>query len=67
MKFLYEGTITNQALRKTQAMHMKRLYLEDLPVIEQVQKRSSIRSRKKRFYSHYRRKSFSLSSTNGAC
>lgn len=38
MKFLYEGTITNQALRKTQPMYMKRLYLEDLPVIEQVQK-----------------------------
>jgi hypothetical protein len=38
MKFLYEGTITNQALRKTQLMYMKRLYLEDLPLIEQVQK-----------------------------
>lgn len=38
MKFLYEGTITNQALRKMQPMYMKRLYLEDLPVIEQVQK-----------------------------
>ena len=37
MEFLYEGTITNQALRKTQSMYMKRLYLEDLPIIEQVQ------------------------------
>lgn len=37
MKFLYEGTITNQVLRKKLPMYMKRLYLEDLPVIEQVQ------------------------------
>ncbi|MDN7246663.1 hypothetical protein QWY16_02115 [Planococcus shenhongbingii] len=38
MKFLYEGTVTNQALRKTESMYMKRLFLEDLPIIEQVQK-----------------------------
>lgn len=38
MKFLYEGPITNQVLRKKQTVYMKRLYLEDLPDIERVQK-----------------------------
>ncbi|MFD1032230.1 hypothetical protein [Metaplanococcus flavidus] len=37
MKALYEGTITNQLLRKKLTLRMKRLYLEDLPAIEQVQ------------------------------
>lgn len=37
MKLLYEGTITNQVLHKKLPFYMKRLYLEDLPVIEQVQ------------------------------
>jgi len=37
MKVLYEGTITNQVLRKKLPLHMKRLYLEDLPEIEEVQ------------------------------
>lgn len=37
MKFLYEGTINNQVLRKKQPFYMKRLYLEDLPAIEKVQ------------------------------
>lgn len=37
MKFLYEGTITNQVLRKKLPLYMKRLYLEDLPAIEEVQ------------------------------
>ncbi|MGE6368083.1 hypothetical protein ACQKDB_03040 [Planococcus kocurii] len=37
MKLLHEGTITNQVLHKKLPFSMKRLYLEDLPVIEQVQ------------------------------
>lgn len=37
MKVLYEGTITHQVLRKKLPLHMKRLYLEDLPAIEEVQ------------------------------
>src|SRR5690554_3842518 len=37
MKVLYEGTITNQVLRKKLPLRMKRLYLEDLPAIEEVQ------------------------------
>lgn len=37
MKVLYEGTITNQVLRKKLPLRMKRLYLEDLPAIEAVQ------------------------------
>ena len=37
MKVLYEGTITNQVLRKKQPFYMKRLYLEDLPAIERAQ------------------------------
>lgn len=37
MKVLYEGTITNQMLRKKLPVRMKRLYLEDLPAIETVQ------------------------------
>ncbi len=37
MKLLHEGTITNQVLHKKLPFYMKRLYLEDLPVIEQVQ------------------------------
>ncbi|MCH4826503.1 hypothetical protein [Planococcus halocryophilus] len=37
MKLLYEGTITNQVLHKKLPFSMKRLYLEDLPIIEQVQ------------------------------
>ncbi|MDN7243263.1 hypothetical protein QWY14_15775 [Planococcus sp. N028] len=37
MEFLYEGTITNQVLHKKQPMYIKRLYLEDLPIIEHVQ------------------------------
>ena len=37
MNNLYEGTITNQALNKKQPMSMKRLYLEDLPEIEEIQ------------------------------
>ncbi len=39
MKYLYEGTIVNQQLHEKQPMYMKRLYLEDLPVIEQVQQK----------------------------
>lgn len=39
MKLLHEGTITNQVLHKKLPFSMKRLYLEDLPVIEQVQQR----------------------------
>lgn len=39
MNRLYEGTIINQVLNKKQPLHMKRLYLEDLPVIEEVQQR----------------------------
>lgn len=39
MKLLHEGTITNQVLHKKLPFSMKRLYLEDLPVIEQVQAR----------------------------
>lgn len=39
MKLLYEGTITNQVLHKKLPFSMKRLYLEDLPVIEQVQQK----------------------------
>lgn len=39
MNNLYEGTITNQALNKKQPMYMKRLYLEDLPEIEEIQQR----------------------------
>ena len=37
MKLLHEGTITNQVLHKKMPFSMKRLYLEGLPVIEQVQ------------------------------
>ena len=37
MRFLYEGTITNQALRKQQPVYMRRLDVEDLPAIEQAQ------------------------------
>jgi hypothetical protein len=37
MKFLYEDTIMNQVLHKRQPLYMKRLYLEDLPMIEKVQ------------------------------
>lgn len=37
MEFLYEGTITNQALHKKLPMYIKRLYLEDLPKIEHTQ------------------------------
>lgn len=37
MKFLYEGTITNQALRKQQPFYMRRLDVEDLSAIEQAQ------------------------------
>lgn len=37
MKVLYEGMITNQVLRKKLPLRMKRLYLEDLPEIEEVQ------------------------------
>lgn len=37
MKYLYEGTITNQALRKQQPFYMRRLDMEDLPAIEQAQ------------------------------
>lgn len=39
MKLLHEGTITNQVLHKKLPFSMKRLYLEDLPVIEQIQAR----------------------------
>ena len=39
MKLLHEGTITNQVLHKKLPFSMKRLYLEDLPVIEQVQQK----------------------------
>lgn len=39
MNHLYEGTITNQALNEKQPMYMKRLYLEDLPEIEEIQRR----------------------------
>lgn len=39
MKLLYEGTITNQVLHKKLPFSMKRLYLEDLPIIEQVQEK----------------------------
>ncbi|TWT04239.1 hypothetical protein FQV26_14970 [Planococcus sp. CPCC 101016] len=39
MKLLHEGTITNQVLHKKLPFSMKRLYLEDLPIIEQVQAR----------------------------
>ncbi|MGI2328766.1 hypothetical protein [Planococcus sp. YIM B11945] len=39
MEFLYEGAITNQVLHKKLPMHIKRLYLEDLPAIEEVQKK----------------------------
>lgn len=39
MTHLYEGTIVNQQLHEKQPMHMKRLYLEDLPIIEQVQQK----------------------------
>lgn len=39
MKPLYEGTIINQQLHEKQSMYMKRLYLEDLPIIEQVQRK----------------------------
>ncbi|RNF39181.1 hypothetical protein [Planococcus salinus] len=38
MKLLYEGTITNQALRKQQPFYMRQLTMDDLPVIEQVQR-----------------------------
>lgn len=37
MEHLYEGTIVNQQLHEEQPIYMKRLYLEDLPIIEQVQ------------------------------
>ncbi|TWT24718.1 hypothetical protein [Planomicrobium sp. CPCC 101110] len=37
MGFLYEGTITNQVLHEKQPMYIKRLSLEDLPIIEHVQ------------------------------
>lgn len=37
MNSLYEGAITNRALSKKQQMYMKRLYLEDLPEIEETQ------------------------------
>ena len=39
MTHLYEGTIINQQLHEKQPMYMKRLYLEDLPIIEQVQQK----------------------------
>ncbi|HSP23305.1 MAG TPA: hypothetical protein VLQ20_13365 [Planococcus sp. (in: firmicutes)] len=39
MTHLYEGTIVNQQLHEKQPMYMKRLYLEDLPIIEQVQQK----------------------------
>lgn len=38
MNNLYEGTITNQALNKKQPLSMKRLYLENLPEIEEIQR-----------------------------
>ena len=37
MKFLYEDTIMNQVLHKRQPLYMKRLYVEDLPMIERIQ------------------------------
>ncbi|HSI66709.1 MAG TPA: hypothetical protein VK947_04780 [Planococcus sp. (in: firmicutes)] len=37
MKFLYEDTIMNQVLHERQTLYMKRLYAEDLPMVERVQ------------------------------
>lgn len=39
MNHLYEGTIVNRQVHEKQPMYMKRLYLEDLPIIEQVQQK----------------------------